>query len=321
MKNIFVSYTRDDLSIVEKDIIPMLKGIMGVDCWFDFECIETGADSFKDEIIKGIEESFIFIFVMSKNVMLKDWPFKEFHYAEQLKKEDKTSSRKVIWLKIDDAELSGHFAPYKGTFKDIISWSKPRELEKMKTDIRRWILEKAKSYYDEGKKLQESDSIEKQKLAFVPYLHSAEMGYSYAQAKVAYCFHLGRYGALKDRQKAIEWCEKSCNQDCPDGFSLMSRIYRDDKANYIQYLNQAANKGQKYSEYRLGKEYYSGVLKQDIISAIYWLKKAADQDQLDAQKLLSHILKKDFKHQETLAREYLQKADSNRNKMKNNSNS
>ena len=312
MKNIFLSYTRDDLTIVEKEIKPMLESIKGADCWFDFECIETGADSFKDEIIKGIEESFIFIFVMSQNVMSKDWPFKEFHHAEKLKNEDKSSSRKVVWLKIDDAEISGHFAPYKGTFKDIISWNKPRELEKMKTDIRRWILEKAKSYFDEGEKLQKTSNTEKQKLAYTSYLLSAEMGYSYAQAKVAYCLHLGKYGAPIDEKKAIEWCEKSCNQDCPSGFSLMASIYKSNKADYLQYLNQAAKKGQKYSEYRLGKEFYSGVLAQDIISAIYWLKRASDQDQPDAQKLLSHILKKDFKDQKLLAREYLQKAENNK---------
>ena len=47
----------------------------------------------------------------------------------------------------------------------------------------------------------------------------------------------------------------------------------------------------------------------DIFDAIYWLKKASDQNQPDAQKLLGEILLKHFKEgNKKLASEYLSKA-------------
>jgi len=312
MKNIFISYSRDDLKMVENEIIPEIKKIRGSDCWFDFDCIETGADSFKEEIKKGIENSFIFILVLSESVMHKEWPFREFSYAELLREKD--SSRKTIWLKLDDSDFAGYFESYKNTEKDIIFWNKPRELQKMTDHIRGWIKNKAISLFEEGIKKEKSISQDAQNDAFSYFIKSAEMGFAEAQAKVGYYYHIGKNGVKPDRAKAIEWCKKGCNQDCPNALSLMSRIFKNDKATRIQYLNEAANKNQKYAQFCLGKEYYSGALSPDIISAIYWLKKASDQNEPNAQKLLGHILKKEFVHQEKLAKEYLCKAESNQNK-------
>ena len=291
MKNIFISYGREDLAIVEEEIIPKIKSINGADCWFDFECIETGADSFSEEINKGIENSFIFIIVLSKKTMNKDWPFKEFTTQEELRQKD--SSRKTVILKLDKSEFAGHFAEYKDKEKDIISWNKPREVEKMEKDIKRWIKEKANSYFNEGKSLANKDF----KKAFNLYMLAAEMGNSEALSKVAYYYHTGKNDVENNPQKALEWCKKAYDLGSIGAESLMASIYlkigNTDK--FQKYLNDSADKGWAYSQYRLGKEYKEGkIYKKDIIMAICWLKKATeniDNPIPDAWLLLGDIMK------------------------------
>ena len=311
MKNIFVSYCREDLKVVENEIIPEIKEIRGADCWFDFHCIETGADSFTEEIKKGIENSFIFIIALSSTSMQKPWPFREFKYAEELREKD--SSRKTVWLKLDNSEFAGKFASYKDTEKDIILLNEHRQMQKMKEDIRRWIKEKAISYFEQGLRKERSTVIKEQNEAFSLFLKSAEMGFGDAQAKVGYYYHVGKFNVKQDKSKAMEWCKKGCDQGCPGAISLMSSIYKDDKATRIQYLSEAANKNHAFAQFRLGNEYYSGDLSPDIVSSIYWLKRAADQGEPNAMKKLGHILKKDFKNQQVLAKEYLDKAEKAKN--------
>ena len=65
---------------------------------------------------------------------------------------------------------------------------------------------------------------------------------------------------------------------------------------------------------RVGDEYYCGDLSPDIVSSIYWLKKAADQGEPNAMRKLGHILKNDFKNQQDLAKEYLDKAEKAKNR-------
>ena len=311
MRNVFISYSRDDLDMVEKEVIPKIEKINGVKCWLDVHDIEAGADSFPDVIHNGLKECFIFLLMLSKSSMQKEWPLKELKDAEALRNSDPT--RKVVLVNLDGSELSGEYKKYEE--RDIIFWNLTYQFQKLLNNISLWNYSRAQSHYSEGLRLEKSTNKDDQKKAFELFLLSAEMGYAEAQSKVAYYYHMGKGNVEKNRQKAIEWCKKSCDQDCPKGLSLMASIYQDDITTYIQYLNQAANKDHKYAQYRLGKEYYHGEkLSPNIISAIYWLKKASDQDEPNAQKLLGHILKKEFVHQEKLAKEYLCKAERNQNK-------
>ena len=292
MKNIFISYGREDLTTVEKGIIPEIKSINGADCWFDFECIETGADSFNEEINKGIENSFIFIMVLSEKTMHKDWPFKEFTTQEELRQKD--SSRKTVILKLDDSEFAGHFAEYKDKYKDIISWNKPKEVEKMKIHIKKWIKEKANSYFNEGKSLANKDF----KKAFDLYMLAAEMGNAEALSKVAYYYHTGKNDVVSDPKKALSFCEEAYKHSYKGAESLLASIYLNvgNIDMYQKYLMDSAYNGWSFSQYRLGRDCYEGKnsFKRDIIRAIYWLKNAAENIENripDAWILLGDIMK------------------------------
>ena len=67
MRNVFISYSRDDLDMVEKEVIPKIEEINGVKCWLDVHDIEAGAESFPDVINNGLKECFIFLLMLSKS--------------------------------------------------------------------------------------------------------------------------------------------------------------------------------------------------------------------------------------------------------------
>ena len=43
MKNVFISYSRDDYEVVHGSIIPEIERINGINCWLDMKDIEAGA--------------------------------------------------------------------------------------------------------------------------------------------------------------------------------------------------------------------------------------------------------------------------------------
>lgn len=308
MKTVFISYSSEDYKKVSNEIIPDIECINGVECWFDNTAIESGS-KFPKEIMEGIEKCHIFLFMLSKSSMRKPWPQDELKRAEELQKLDPT--RKVILVKIDDSERIGDFVEkYKET--DIIEWNETRKHEKLISDIDRWTREKAETYFREGEKLENSSNPEDQKEAFRLFENAAEMGLAKSQSKITYYFKTGKKNIVeKNLGEALKWCGKAYKQGYPGASSLMGQISLEigDRADFIRYHKEAADSGWKFSQYQIGKAYYLKEMSGDIFDAIYWLKKASDQSQPDAQKLLGEILLKRFKKgQNTLAEEYLSKA-------------
>lgn len=307
MKTVFISYSRDDLDFVENEIVNKIERINGVNCWLDIHDIEAGAESFPKVIKQGMEECFIFLIMLSKSSMQKEWPLKELKDAETFKTKD--PSRKIVLVNIDNSELVGEFKEYKE--RDIIYWNITYQHQKLLNNIDRWNRHKAESLMTEGKRLEELSQKNDIKRAFLMFTRAANMGLAEAQSKVAYYHKTGKGSVVeKDLGKALKWCGMAYKQGFPGAASLMATISKEmgDNADFIRFHKEAAECGWKFSQYQLGKAYYNKVIDGDIIDAIFWLKKAANQNQPDAINLLGHILSKDFKHQEELAKEYLSKA-------------
>ena len=293
MINVFISYSRDDYEVVHDSIIPEIEKINGINCWLDMKDIEAGA-KFEEKINDGLKECFIFLLMLSKSSMQKDWPLKELKEAEELKTQD--PSRKIVLVNIDDSELTGKFEEYKD--RDIISWKDNNQHQKLLRNIEQWNNEKAESFYKAGKSLEHSKNIDDQKKAIELFKKSAEMGFDEAQTKIAYYYDVGKKDILEqDLEKAFEWCSKAYEQGFPKAVSLMASLNKKigDNAKFIRYHQEAAEKGVKFSQFKIGESYYKGIIEGDIITAIFWLKKAADQKQPNAQELLGDILLKDFK--------------------------
>ena len=308
MKNVFISYSRDDYEFVHDSIIPEIEKINGINCWLDMKDIEAGA-KFEEKINDGLKECFIFLLMLSKSSMQKDWPLKELKEAEKLKTQD--PSRKIVLVNIDDSELTNKFEEYKD--RDIISWNYTNQYQKLLRNIERWNNEKAELFYRAGRNLEHSKNIDDQKKAIELFEKSAEMGLAEAQSKMAYYYKNGKKDILgKDLKEAFKWGSKAYGQGCREAASLMGTLsdQMGDNAEFIRYHQEAAEKGWKFSQFKIGESYYKGIIEGDIITAIFWLKKAADQKQPNAQELLGDILLKDFREQD-LAIDYYNKAKEN----------
>ena len=296
MKNVFISYSRDDYEVVHGSIIPEIEKINGINCWLDMKDIEAGA-KFEEKINDGLKECFIFLLMLSRSSMQKDWPFKELKEAEKLKTQD----RKIVLVNIDGSELTSKFEEYKD--RDIISWNYTNQYQKLLRNIEQWNNEKAESFYKAGKSLENSEIIDDQKKAIEFFEKSAEMGLAEAQSKMAFYYNGGKGILEKDLVKAFKWCSKAYGQGFPGATAMMASLsdQMGDNAKFIRYHQEAAENGWKFSQYKIGEAYYNGKIEGDIITAIFWLKKAADQKQPNAQELLGDILLKDFKEREDLA--------------------
>lgn len=83
MSQIFISYARKDSDEVYP-IVDMLES-NGFKCWIDKDGIESG-DQFKSIIIKAINESEVFLYMLSDNAVNSEWVKKEFGHATRKQK-------------------------------------------------------------------------------------------------------------------------------------------------------------------------------------------------------------------------------------------
>lgn len=96
MKNdVFISYSRNDKDIATKIVQILVEN--NISCWIDRSGIESG-DNFVDRIIQAINESSIFILLLSSNTSI--WSEREFTFARQ-------KNKRIIPIVLDNYSLSG----------------------------------------------------------------------------------------------------------------------------------------------------------------------------------------------------------------------
>lgn len=129
MHKIFISYSRQDYAAVVqlKDEIESLLGYGS--CWIDLIGIESDRQ-FVDVIIDAIDKAVIFLFMYSKHSENSVWTRKEINYANSEKK-------RIVFLKIDDAEISKYYRFQFGGH-DIIDIEDKKQKKKLLNDITKW---------------------------------------------------------------------------------------------------------------------------------------------------------------------------------------
>lgn len=117
--------------------------------------------------------------------------------------------------------------------------------------------DKADAYYENAIRLHGAENLEK---IFELYARSAELGNAIAQYNLAMMYSNGE-SVYVDYQQAVYWFNKSSGQGFPP------------------------------AQYRLGEMYYfeKGGLPKDLNKAIVLFRKAADQDDTDAQMNLAML--------------------------------
>lgn len=129
MHKIFISYSRQDYAAVVqlKDEIESLLGYGS--CWIDLIGIESDRQ-FVDVIIDAIDKAVIFLFMYSKHSENSVWTRKEINYANSEKK-------RIVFLKIDDAEISKYYRFQFGGH-DIIDIEDKKQKKKLLNDLTKW---------------------------------------------------------------------------------------------------------------------------------------------------------------------------------------
>lgn len=96
MPQIFISYSRGDLSIAERIVNALEK--YDLKPWIDWKSIPKG-EKFENEIIKGIEDSDVFLQLISPNSTRSNWCRREIEYAV-------LNGKRIIPIVIQDTEHS-----------------------------------------------------------------------------------------------------------------------------------------------------------------------------------------------------------------------
>lgn len=128
--DVFISYSRKDLNVVEKFVKDLKVRIPKLTYWFDLTGIESG-EEFDEKIIKAIDNSAYVLYFLSPNSMNSRWTKEEVMYA-------KNCGKKVIPVLLNGATLEGWLLFHFGRV-DCIDLSKKKQVEKMIKNLSAWV--------------------------------------------------------------------------------------------------------------------------------------------------------------------------------------
>lgn len=142
---IFISYSRKDLNKV-KAIKNEIERITGTGCWMDLNAIESGAEQFTKNIVQGINDCRIFLFMLSNHSQLSHFATRELNFA--LDKARQASNKHVVIVNIDNCSMSDEFLFLYG-LRDAIMWDNQPQKEKLLKDIKNWLLNREGEIVDD----------------------------------------------------------------------------------------------------------------------------------------------------------------------------
>lgn len=127
--DVFISYSRKDISEVLAIKQAIERKVKGIRIWFDINGIESG-DEFEDKIIKAINNSKYVLFALSPNSIGSQWTKDEVMYA-------KNTGKKVVPILLRGAKLEGWFL-FKFGRIDCIDSTNHLQMEKLTKNLSLW---------------------------------------------------------------------------------------------------------------------------------------------------------------------------------------
>lgn len=133
-RDIFISYSRKDLALV-KSIKSEIEKFVDTECWMDLNGIESGAEVFIDDIVHGIEQCRVFLFMLSEHSQASEYAMKElkFAYDEARLSKDKH----VVIININGCQMTSRFRFMYG-LADIKDWRNEPQHDKLMRDLKTW---------------------------------------------------------------------------------------------------------------------------------------------------------------------------------------
>lgn len=162
----------------------------------------------------------------------------------------------------------------------------------------------AKAQYHLGKAYLDGDGVGHDDKKAIDWLTlSAEAGNADAQYLIGKMYHDG-YVVAQDHKFAKNWLSRATSNGHPDAINLLGiidTIFESGtivRRNSIDALKEDADKGDPDAQFELGMHYkngsYSDTQQPNPMQAVFWLRKAADNGDLLAMKVLSHIYKEGY---------------------------
>ena len=177
----------------------------------------------------------------------------------------------------------------------------------------RSVFEQAARYHRVKRTLYDTDADEDEKQEAISTLKSMwDEGYVLA-AHVLGKLYLDGVGVEADEDKAIEWFRRSADEGntCSDHVLSKLLLERGDTDGALKCLLRAAERGDKYAPYLLGKYHLEGKLvPKNVNTAIEWFEEAQSQGNAYGDYMIGklYLEGKELPRDEQRALEYLQRA-------------
>lgn len=136
-QEIFISYSRQDLKIVE-EIKNEIESSTNTECWMDLTDIESGSEIFVDAILKGIDKCTVFLFMLSEHSQMSEYALKELKYAYKNARSNK--EKHVVIVNINRCTTNSRF-DFEYGLADTIDWLNITQHEKLIRDLCKWFPE------------------------------------------------------------------------------------------------------------------------------------------------------------------------------------
>lgn len=169
-RDIFISYSRNDLDAVLR-IKEEIEVVTGKECWMDLNSIESGSVQFAKDIIVGIKDSKVFLFMLSESSQNSEFALRELNFAYN---QARDCDKKVVIVNVTGCKMSDEFAFMYG-LTDTITWNNTPQHDKLIRDLKRWLgdtksvdseawhMGKEKAREEERKRSEEEEAKRKAK--------------------------------------------------------------------------------------------------------------------------------------------------------------
>lgn len=151
---IFISYSRRDIEQIRR-IRDEVESATGARCWMDLRAIESGAKRFTKDIIDGINNCDVLLFMLTEHSQCSEFALRELDFADK-------KGKHVVIINVNDCAMTDEFQFLYG-LTDTISWTDVPQREKLLRDLKRWIAE-AEPQPDLEQERLEQERLEREKL-------------------------------------------------------------------------------------------------------------------------------------------------------------
>ena len=127
---IFISYSRRDIILI-KQVRSEVESAIGVRCWMDLQAIESGAKRFTRDIIDGINNCDVLLFMLTEHSQCSEFALRELDFADK-------KGKHVVIINVNDCAMTDEFQFLYG-LTDTIRWNDVPQREKLFRDLMRWV--------------------------------------------------------------------------------------------------------------------------------------------------------------------------------------